>query len=238
MLLPETFTSAGLATVTTLSDLLLDSARAGVSATATFCELTLVSETLALFGLLLTSARAGASTTATFCELASVFDDLALSGLLLGSARAGASTTATFCALASASDTLASAPLASAPEALVSAFDVPDPTGLLSFSDLVSVAVASVAASRGFSSAFTSAAESFSPSAARPGESIERLSNPCTRSRMTSAALTRPISPGRIIDTALPSGVATSTRPSVTCTRAPLSSTVMLNVVPLTTAAK
>ena len=61
---------------------------------------------------------------------------------------------------------------------------------------------------------------------------------PCTVSAPRLLAVMLAISPGCATKRARPSVVETSTAPSTTCTDAPLSSTVTLNVVPLTTAAR
>ena len=61
---------------------------------------------------------------------------------------------------------------------------------------------------------------------------------PWMLSRPEALALTMAISPGLTRRRAPPSMVATSTDPSTTCTEAPVGSTVTLNVVPLTTAAR
>jgi len=61
---------------------------------------------------------------------------------------------------------------------------------------------------------------------------------PCTVSVARLLAAMLAISPGCATKRARPSVDDTSTAPSTTCTDAPVSSTVTLNVVPLTTAAR
>ena len=61
---------------------------------------------------------------------------------------------------------------------------------------------------------------------------------PCSTKRLRSFASTVAMAPGVTICFAPPSTVATSTAPSTTWTAAPVSSTVTLKVVPLTTAAR
>ena len=70
------------------------------------------------------------------------------------------------------------------------------------------------------------------------GESIVRVSAPEIVSLNCLPRSTIPIMPGDSSCVAPPSSVATWTEPSVTWIAAPVSETVMLNVVPLTTAAR
>ena len=71
-----------------------------------------------------------------------------------------------------------------------------------------------------------------------PGDLMIFVSTPRTVSCPRSLTATIAILPGDKRSRAPPSRVETSTRPSTTCTDAPDASTVTLNVVPFTTAAR